>query len=478
MRSFFHVSVWFILTFMAMAHLKAQCFECTMTNPTNGNNIPADAKVCITSNVTWNDVTVGNNVRICIAEGATLTIQNNFNTNSNHFLNLDVVGNLRFGQKPNFKSNLLLTVRSTGKLVVGTETNPSDIEFNGLQSNIYNNGKIITNVLGFLNNQSINEIENSSNGELDIRANININGTTVFENFGDINISNSYNNNSTSTYINCGVINANTGFNLGGGKIVNSGEFNHGTGQMDLTGTSRLENYGTLTSLGTINGSSNGTLLNHGLMKITTIQPNGMQMSGPSHSDKLGYFQIVNAINPNGAKVGPNLNFTKYQPGFHLKSTNQNPSQIFANNPIYVNATGQSSTAELANVVFDCEANGSCSAALNLSSNCEAEEAPNLCTRRPTGGTPDGFTTVGINTYKSVKSNWPQSEPNGFIALESANKGFVITRVEHVSFEPTNTDSIAPENLVEGMLVYDIQDECIKLFNGINWKCINKCVTL
>lgn len=93
------------------------------------------------------------------------------------------------------------------------------------------------------------------------------------------------------------------------------------------------------------------------------------------------------------------------------------------------------------------------------------------CTKPGTSGTPDGFTKVGISVQQK-QENWPENIPNGHIALESKTKGFVITRVNHVSFVPQATDSIASP--FAGMLVYDIQDACVKLFNGVNWKCIQR----
>jgi len=86
-----------------------------------------------------------------------------------------------------------------------------------------------------------------------------------------------------------------------------------------------------------------------------------------------------------------------------------------------------------------------------------------------TGGTP---TKIGITVQEKL-SGWPESIPNGHIALESKEKGFVITRVSHVSTTPDLTnDSIKDPK--EGMLIYDIQDKCVKLFNGITWNCIRR----
>lgn len=78
-----------------------------------------------------------------------------------------------------------------------------------------------------------------------------------------------------------------------------------------------------------------------------------------------------------------------------------------------------------------------------------------------TGGQP---TKVGI-TIQSKLDTWPESIPNGHIALESKTSGFVITRV-------ANSASIAEPK--KGMLIYDIAAACVKLYNGSVWKCIER----
>ena len=95
-----------------------------------------------------------------------------------------------------------------------------------------------------------------------------------------------------------------------------------------------------------------------------------------------------------------------------------------------------------------------------------------VCVNPAKSGTPDGFTKVGI-TVQSKQESWPENIPNGFIALESQEKGFVITRVNHVSTTPDLTkDSI--KNPIRGMMIYDIEDQCVKLFNGEKWSCIKR----
>lgn len=81
-----------------------------------------------------------------------------------------------------------------------------------------------------------------------------------------------------------------------------------------------------------------------------------------------------------------------------------------------------------------------------------------------TTGTPKN-TNVGITTMsKHQQAGWPWNVPNGWIALHSKSKGFVITRT-------TPGTITAP---VEGMIIYDTIAKCIKLYNGTTWTCIQR----
>ncbi|UUV22321.1 GEVED domain-containing protein [Paenimyroides aestuarii] len=104
---------------------------------------------------------------------------------------------------------------------------------------------------------------------------------------------------------------------------------------------------------------------------------------------------------------------------------------------------------------------------------------PGGCYEDPNTNPADSFTKTGISDilgFNGGTTGWPGNVPNGFIAVESRSKGFVISRVNHVG--GTNgtpnltTDSITAP--VEGMIVYDLQDNCVKLFDGSIWKCIEK----
>ncbi|MGV3763426.1 DUF6923 family protein [Parapedobacter sp.] len=87
------------------------------------------------------------------------------------------------------------------------------------------------------------------------------------------------------------------------------------------------------------------------------------------------------------------------------------------------------------------------------------------CVQPGATGTPTEFTQVGISDREGFGGGWPGNVPNGFIAIESETSGFVITRVQQVS------DIADPQ---EGMLVYEMADQCLKLYNGTSWNCIER----
>ncbi|MBL1220622.1 hypothetical protein JET18_07215 [Chryseobacterium sp. L7] len=84
-----------------------------------------------------------------------------------------------------------------------------------------------------------------------------------------------------------------------------------------------------------------------------------------------------------------------------------------------------------------------------------------FCTKDPNTSPADVITKIGI-TIQTKQSGWPENIPNGAVALESKTRGFVITR----------TQSSLIANPVEGMLIYDTVDQCIKLYNGTTWHCV------
>lgn len=343
-----------------VSNFYAQCTGCTPgPTPTSGNvTVGAGQTMCFTSNATLDAVTFGNNSKICVAPGVTVTIQNNVTSTSGSNVTLEIGGTLQFNNPPTFNANLTANVQSGGTLKSGSTGN-SNFTFNGTTNTLTNNGTVQVSVLQFQNSGSTNIVDNY--GTLTIGSNINISGTsTTFRNWNLINIGQSFNMNSSTTYINCGTTNTGTGFNVRGGRIINTGNFNVSTsgsgGTLDLPDGSRFENYGILDSRGSTNNNGTSSIIyNEGLVKLNTYQGNGW-LRGPSSSTKKGYFETANQMLINRAKVGPNLDF-KRTSGASSQST------VFNSNPTYVTSTGSTTTQTDANVTFDCRAT-TCSAPL------------------------------------------------------------------------------------------------------------------
>ncbi|MFV0531566.1 MAG: DUF4347 domain-containing protein [Flavobacteriales bacterium] len=88
----------------------------------------------------------------------------------------------------------------------------------------------------------------------------------------------------------------------------------------------------------------------------------------------------------------------------------------------------------------------------------------NVCTKPPTTTGPGLVSDVGISTLNRTNKDWLQNVKNGYLVLESKEKGLVITR--------TTPNLI--NNAREGMIIWDTMDKCIKLYNGTEWKCIER----
>lgn len=73
---------------------------------------------------------------------------------------------------------------------------------------------------------------------------------------------------------------------------------------------------------------------------------------------------------------------------------------------------------------------------------------------------------VGISTTDNTDKSWPNNVNNAFLTLKSNDKGLVITR-------NANPETTIAEP-VEGMIVYDTDDNCFKLYDGKIWKCLRK----
>ncbi|WES98166.1 hypothetical protein P2W68_00815 [Chryseobacterium arthrosphaerae] len=106
------------------------------------------------------------------------------------------------------------------------------------------------------------------------------------------------------------------------------------------------------------------------------------------------------------------------------------------------------------------------------SNNANINIKVDYCYKPGVAGIPASYTKLGISTLSERYRNWPEGPetsqggiPNGFIALHSANKGMVISRV------PNSSVVVEPK---KGMIIYDIASQCVKLYNGAGWNCIRR----
>jgi len=141
-----------------------------------------------------------------------------------------------------------------------------------------------------------------------------------------------------------------------------------------------------------------------------------------------------------------------------------------ANNElVYVSVTGTGDTTDQTTKVY-YPSNAAALYAVGYNGE-KIRVYPSTCTKLPAGGTPDTYTTIGVSIQEK-QPGWQDKIPNGHLAMQSKAKGFVVTRINHVSTIPAASDSISDPKA--GMLLYDIQDKCTKLFNGTTWNCIKK----
>lgn len=96
-----------------------------------------------------------------------------------------------------------------------------------------------------------------------------------------------------------------------------------------------------------------------------------------------------------------------------------------------------------------------------------------VCYNNATTGGVNNDTKVGITLLKRAGNqntdNWPLVRKSGHIALESNTQGFVITRMTTAQLNAIKTAN----NAVEGMISYDTDVNCVKIFSGGDWKCFN-----
>lgn len=98
------------------------------------------------------------------------------------------------------------------------------------------------------------------------------------------------------------------------------------------------------------------------------------------------------------------------------------------------------------------------------------------CVKPASLGTPTGFSNVGILTKGNPSiENWPEIVPNGYLVLDAAEKGMVVTHMNS-----TQRDELTP---IDGMVIYNTDERCLQLYRGISpgidstrtgWNCIKR----
>lgn len=106
----------------------------------------------------------------------------------------------------------------------------------------------------------------------------------------------------------------------------------------------------------------------------------------------------------------------------------------------------------------------------------EPSPCDNFCVKPGAPGTPT-LSKVGISTKGSTPSvtGWPEVVPNGYLVLDAAGKGFVITHIT-----TAERDALTP---VEGMMIYNVDEDCVQIYRGLTpgvdssrkgWNCLER----
>lgn len=95
------------------------------------------------------------------------------------------------------------------------------------------------------------------------------------------------------------------------------------------------------------------------------------------------------------------------------------------------------------------------------------------CFNDPATGGTNHDTKMGITLLKRAGAenadNWPMVRKSGHIALESNTQGFVVTRMTTAQLTAIKDAN----NAVEGMMSYDTDAKCLKIYDGTDWKCFS-----
>lgn len=99
------------------------------------------------------------------------------------------------------------------------------------------------------------------------------------------------------------------------------------------------------------------------------------------------------------------------------------------------------------------------------------------CTRCFRTATSTGNASPSLHGITSLNrpsdGTWPMKITGAQMVLDAKTKGFVLNRVAF-SGNPGVPVGIPRENFVEGMMVYDVTNNCLKIYDGTGWFCFTK----
>lgn len=199
------------------------------------------------------------------------------------------------------------------------------------------------------------------------------------------------------------------------------------------------------------------------------VAPKGENMSGNvGTNDTWGGTnpKVINgSVTVNGNDYPLTVGTPEVIPGVGTLTLNADGSYLFEPEPNFVGTVVVSYT--VTNDEGDVD-----TATLYLTSLDKAS-----CVKPGAVGTPT-LSKVGITTQGSTPSieGWPEVVPNGYLVLDAAEKGFVITHM-------TTVQRDAMTSPVVGMMIYNTDEDCVQIYRGLTpgidsdrkgWNCLER----
>ena len=331
--------------------------DCDITNPEIPENstftFQENATTCFTESRSFDNnsqVIFSNNSTLCISEGVEISIPGVQQSSLNTTAAINIFGSLIFRGDLQLNNDVSVFVGSEGSFSVGNLT------FNGAGANaLINDGTVELSVLQFQGNSS-DDTENviDNRGSMTVSSNIEMVGTSganFIRNQNEMVIGSNFNLNQESILNNCGILSSGTGFNLNGGELINTGEFNVTAGTLNFgTTDSEFSNFGLVEISSAIeNLVSQSVLYNEGEIIVTEIAADGVTLTGPTaESGNVGFYRVsTESSRFNRSTVEGNLDFTRT----NLAPGSTTESDVFVNSDV-----------ELSEMIsFGCESSGTCS---------------------------------------------------------------------------------------------------------------------